>query len=347
MKSFFSKIFKNRRMFFRICCVMAIMLLLLLSPATALRGAAYGLTLWYRTLFPTLMPFMVLSNFIVYTGCARPLGALLRPLTTMLKLPQSSGYCIITGFLCGYPMGAYVCGSLNEVGELDDDTAAFLAPICNNVSPMFMISYICMNCLDDEHFSRPVITILMGSAAVAMLLSRFIYIYTIKHKKSSGTGSKTRRTYNKTYKNIEYKNNNNQDKNISATSMSTSDAISRAVEGALMASLKLCIYVMLFSIAGAMIDNVGFLSDITKAAVMSILEITAGLDKISMLDISLEYKFLMMLTFTAFGGMSSIFQTMSLWTGKKFNFRKYIFYKAVVTLVTASTVLLTIVVGIL
>ena len=133
----FSKLISDRRLLFRICFVIAAMLLLLLSPVAALKGASYGLMLWYRTLFPTLMPFMVLSNFIVYTGCARPLGALLKPITRLFKLPLSAGYCIICGFLCGYPMGAYVCGSLNEVGELDDETAAFLAPICNNVSPMF------------------------------------------------------------------------------------------------------------------------------------------------------------------------------------------------------------------
>ena len=64
-------------MFTRIVCAMSCMLVLLLSPAAALNGAAYGLALWYRTLFPTLMPFMVLSNFIVYTGCAKPIGVLL------------------------------------------------------------------------------------------------------------------------------------------------------------------------------------------------------------------------------------------------------------------------------
>ena len=134
-------------MFTRIVCAMSCMLVLLLSPAAALNGAAYGLALWYRTLFPTLMPFMVLSNFIVYTGCAKPIGVLLAPLTKLLHLPAASGYCILIGFVCGYPMGAYVCGCLNETGTIDDDTAMLLAPVCNNVSPMFMISYICMSCL--------------------------------------------------------------------------------------------------------------------------------------------------------------------------------------------------------
>ena len=329
----FSKLISDRRLLFRICFVIAAMLLLLLSPVAALKGASYGLMLWYRTLFPTLMPFMVLSNFIVYTGCARPLGALLKPIIQLLKLPLSAGYCIICGFLCGYPMGAYVCGSLNEVGELDDGTAAFLAPICNNVSPMFMISYICISCLGDKSLSKTVIISLMFPAFIAMFVTRFVYIKLMKKKKSTD--------------NILNTPNNNKNMSDNVKPMSTSDALSLSVESALMASLKLCIYVMLFSIAGAMIDNIVFLPEIIKAAVMSIMEITAGLDKISKLDISLNYKLFMMLTFTSFGGLSSIFQTMSLWRGRKFYIRKYILYKLIVTSVTILFLLLVTVLGIL
>lgn len=337
----FSKLISDRRLLFRICFVIAAMLLLLLSPVAALKGASYGLMLWYRTLFPTLMPFMVLSNFIVYTGCARPLGALLKPITKLLKLPLSAGYCIICGFLCGYPMGAYVCGSLNEVGELDDETAAFLAPICNNVSPMFMISYICISCLGDKALAKTVIISLMLPAFIAMFVTRFVYIKLMKKKKSTDNILNTPNSLADSAPG----NNKNMSDNVKL--MATSDALSLSVESALMASLKLCIYVMLFSIAGAMVDNISFLPEIIKAAVMSIMEITAGLDKISKLDISLNYKLFMMLTFTSFGGLSSIFQTMSLWRGRKFYIRKYILYKLIVTSVTILFLLLVTVSGIL
>ena len=319
--------------FLRISCVLACMLLLLLSPATALSGAAYGLVLWYRTLFPTLMPFMVLSNFIVYTGCARPIGIILTPLTRLLGLTQSAGYCILTGFLCGYPMGAYVCGNLNETGELDADTAAFLAPLCNNVSPMFMISYICMSCLGDRKYSACVAAILMLSAVLTLaaicIIHRFLLKKNDNEKKSP----------------VKHDRYNSGSSDEAQRVLSTSEAITRSVEGALMASLKLCIYVMLCSIAGAMIDRIYFLPEITRAALISFMEITAGLDKIAKLDIAFEYRFFMMLTFTAFGGMSSVLQTMSLWPGKHFDIAEYIVCKLAVTLVTALIILLVVAVG--
>lgn len=324
----FSKLISDHRLSFRICFAITAMLLLLSSPTAALKGASYGLLLWYRTLFPTLLPFMVLSNFIVYTGCARPLGALLKPITQLLKLPLSAGYCIITGFLCGYPMGAYVCGNLNEIGELDDETAAFLAPICNNVSPMFIISYICISCLGNKSLAKTIVISLVFPAFAAMVVIRFAQVWLMNKQKSKNN------ILNMPNRLADKDSCDSKNMNDSVNLMSTSDAISLSVESALMASLKLCIYVMLFSIAGAMIDNICFLPEIIKAAVMSIMEITAGLDRISKLDISLNYKLFMMLTFTSFGGLSSIFQTMSLWQGKKFYMRKYIMYKCIVTSIT-------------
>ncbi len=311
----------------RITVVIICILLLLLSPMTALAGASYGLTLWYRTLFPTLMPFMVLSSFIVYTGCAKPIGTALWPLTRLLKLPESSGYCILTGFLCGYPMGAYVCGQLDETGGLDEDTSAFLAPMCNNVSPMFMISYICLNCLGDVKYSKLVIAVLMGTALGCMIIFRIPVVW--NKKRTAGTFKASVTV---------------QDE---ACGISIGEAVTRSVESALAASLKLCIYVMLFSVAGAMIDNIMYIPDTAKAALMSLMEITAGLDKISHLNIELKYRILMMLSFTAFGGMSSVLQTMSLWSGKRFRIKSYILYKLGIASATALVVLFLIVVGIL
>lgn len=326
----------------RIVCAAVGMIILLLSPSTALSGAAYGLSLWYRTLFPTLLPFMVLSNFIVYTGCARPIGSLLWPLTRLLRLPQSAGYCMLTGFLCGYPMGAYVCGSLNGTGELSDDTAAFLAPVCNNVSPMFMISYISMSCLGSKKYSGLVIAVLMGSALIGMFIIRWLMYVHGRMKKPKSVKAKKY-----------FEDKKNEEKRLGEKMavqnclLPTSEAFVRSVDSALMAALKLCVYVMLFSIAGAMIDALPFFDDMTKAALMSLMEITAGLDKISKLDISLDLKLGMMLVFTAFGGMSSVLQTMSLWAGAHFQAGKYIFLKLGIMLTTAVAVLLLTVIGIL
>ena len=312
--------------------VISCMFILLIRPQASLRGAGDGLLLWYRTLFPTLMPFMVLSNFIVLTGCAKPIGRLLSPLTRLLRLPVQAGYCILVGLLCGYPMGAYVCAGLNVIGEINDADTEYLAPVCNNVSPMFMISYIALGCLGDSKYILSVMLSLIGGSVLGMFLLRIMIPAGIH---TAGIHTTKKRTAPKIEAAISPK-----------PSISVSAALNQSIENALMASLKLCIYVMLFSVAGSLINELDFLNDITKAGLVSLCEITAGLNKLALLDIPIRIKFLLMMVFTAFGGFSSVFQTMSLSSGAHFNTGKYIAYKIVTALTTALIVLFVEAVGI-
>ena len=301
--------------------IISCMFILLTNPKSALQGAGDGLILWYRTLFPTLMPFMVLSNLIVLTGCAKSIGRLLMPLTRLLHLPNQAGYCILVGFLCGYPMGAYVCAGLNKTGELNNADAAYLASICNNASPMFMLSYISIGCLGSEIYFPRIILSLAGGAILSMFILRIIN-----------------------------KPGSNEQKNAvilkPQSPISVADALNLSIENALTASLKLCIYVMLFSVAGSIISELNFINDIVKAGLVSLCEITAGLHKLAMLNITNNMKFILMMIFTAFGGLSSVFQTMSLSAGAYFNTGKYFAYKLSIALITALFVLFIEAVGI-
>ena len=60
---------------------MAIMILFLLltHPALSLEGARNGLLLWYQTVLPTLLPFMICSNVIVSLDGIRLMTAPVRP----------------------------------------------------------------------------------------------------------------------------------------------------------------------------------------------------------------------------------------------------------------------------
>lgn len=307
--------------------VISCMFILLIKPQASLRGAEDGLLLWYKTLFPTLMPFMVLSNFIVLTGCAKPIGRLLATLTRLLRLPVQAGYCILVGLLCGYPMGAYVCAGLNAAGELNEEDTEYLAPVCNNVSPMFMISYIALGCLGNGTYIPKVILSLVGGSILGMFILR-IPKYTAKYTPTSIKVSQNVTSVHTT------------------GLLPISSALNRSIENALMASLKLCIYVMLFSVAASIISEINFLSDTVKAGLVSLCEITAGLNKLTLLNIPIRIKFMLMMVFTAFGGFSSLFQTMSLSSGAHFNIGKYIAYKVVTALVTALLVLLVEAIGI-
>lgn len=313
---------KNRKKIYLSLGILLSMAVLLFGSRTALAGARRGLLLWYRTLFPTLMPFMVLSNLIVLTGAARYIGRLLYPVTRLLRLPDAAGYCILVGLLCGYPMGAYVCSTLNAKGELSDKDMDYLAPVCNNVSPMFMISYIAIECLKTERMILPVMGALFAGTLISMAALRGIRFVSDRKGGASALSLSTPETADQKH------------------DYSVAGAFNASVMNAINASLKLCIFVMLFSIIGSYLGEISFLPDAVKAGMMSLCEITAGLDSIAALNMDVRAKYVFMVTVTAFGGLSSVFQTMSLAEGNHFSVRKYIGYKLFITAVTFGIALL-------
>ena len=102
-------------------------LLLLLFPQTVFRGAENGLLLWFRTVLPTLLPFLIVSNFLIRTDAARVLARLLTPvLGRFFRVSPYGSFAMLTGFLCGYPMGGKVTADLLREGRISLSEASYL-----------------------------------------------------------------------------------------------------------------------------------------------------------------------------------------------------------------------------
>lgn len=110
-----------------IICFSYLIFLLLKYPHESANYARDGLLLWFQTMLPTLMPFMILSTMMVSMHLTDFLGA--------------QNYCIVMGFLCGFPMGAKVIRDLYKTNALTKDHANLLLGFCNNLGPIFILNY--------------------------------------------------------------------------------------------------------------------------------------------------------------------------------------------------------------
>ena len=103
------------------------LILLLLSPGTALEGARKGLLLWAYTVLPTLLPFMIGTGVIAAMGAV---GLVVKPFSPLLSgvfhFSQPAGFVFLTGLLCGYPMGAKMDRDLLERGQISWEEACYL-----------------------------------------------------------------------------------------------------------------------------------------------------------------------------------------------------------------------------
>ena len=93
----------------------ALILALLLShPRLSADGAQKGLLLWFNTVFPTLFPFMLFSKLLAEHGGAPLLLAPFHPVLKHLGMSVYSGYALLAGLLCGYPMGMKTAADFNR-----------------------------------------------------------------------------------------------------------------------------------------------------------------------------------------------------------------------------------------
>jgi sporulation integral membrane protein YlbJ len=116
-------------------------------PALCLEGAKSGLLLWFETILPTLLPFLILSDFLVACGFTHALTRALTPLFQKFPiLPASYIYPLIAGYLFGFPMGSKAACDLYKNGEIDDTQLERLVCTTNNISPVFLISYVAGQC---------------------------------------------------------------------------------------------------------------------------------------------------------------------------------------------------------
>ena len=118
-------------------------LIMLLCPQEVFFGASKGLLLWFQTVLPTLLPFMILSGLLISTNSIVYLDRIFGPLFCRLfRTSENASFAIIAGFLCGYPMGAKVTADLLRQERISKAEGQYLLSFCNNTSPMFIISYI-------------------------------------------------------------------------------------------------------------------------------------------------------------------------------------------------------------
>lgn len=150
--------------------------LMLLFPKPVFSGASEGLLLWFHTVLPTLLPFIIISNLMIHTSALDLASFLAKPvLCRILGVSPYGSFAVLSGFLCGYPMGAKVTADLIRSGHISLSEGKYLLSFCNNTSPMFIISYIVLQSLNRAELILPSIVLLFVSPLFMSFLFRRFY----------------------------------------------------------------------------------------------------------------------------------------------------------------------------
>ncbi len=156
--------------------MIGVFLLMLCCPKEVFNGASEGLLLWFQILFPTLFPFLLITDLLMATGGIRMISKVLSvPFGILSRVSGEGTFAVVAGFLCGYPMGAKITADLIRNQSISVEEGTYLLSFCNNTSPIFIINFLVWKTLEKKELLFPSLMILLGTPVVMSFLFRSIY----------------------------------------------------------------------------------------------------------------------------------------------------------------------------
>ena len=143
---------KDKNIIIIIFCSLLI-LQMILEPNLCIDGAIFGAQLFFYKVFPTLFPFLIISNIMLaYNGVHFYSNLLGKLICAPLKLPNECSFVLIISAICGYPLGAKYACDLYERNDIDIQTCQRLINIASNPSPLFIIGAVGTSMLKNPKF---------------------------------------------------------------------------------------------------------------------------------------------------------------------------------------------------
>lgn len=108
-------------------------------PKDTFDSAILGLNLWWNVVFPSLLPFFILSEMLMGLGVVHSLGILLEPLMRPLfNVPGIGAFALSMGLASGYPMDAVITCKFRKNNLCTTVEAERLLAFTNTADPLFM-----------------------------------------------------------------------------------------------------------------------------------------------------------------------------------------------------------------
>jgi sporulation integral membrane protein YlbJ len=283
-------------------------------PQTVFTGASYGLVLWFRHVLPTLLPYMILINVLI---CTPALHWICRITSTFLCPLLGTSYygtfAVLTGFLCGYPMGAKTTSDLLNVNKISRSEASYLLSFCNNTSPAFILSYVVAQNMKERNLCIPFFLILTFTPLMLSFIFRLFY----RLPESSCSFPQV------------------TPGSFSNPSESISDSfLDRCILNAFESVTKVGGYMMMFSVLIQLLTSV-LPNTIFSLLLYSSLEISTGIRLLFSSALYTTEKIILCAFLTSFGGWCCIAQTYSMISSSQLPILPYITAKLVTALVTS------------
>lgn len=282
----------------------------LFNPGAAVSAAANGLLIWYSRVLPALLPFSIISNWMVLAGLPGYLENRMETIAHKERgISVSEWIAILCGFLFGFPIGSKMAADLCENGEITPRQAQIICCFANHMSPAFVGGYVVTSVLRCPEKLWP-------TYAIVYVPSFVLCILMLQYERKKNPPGK------------------NHKKPASGFDINM-QIIDAGIQNGCETLIKLCGYIVIFSIGVSALDLFGHIPPRLKIVITGFLEITNGIAQIDNCHYSDDTKYILAIMFLAFGGISGIAQTGSMIKKANLSIGKYAIAKLLLSVVSA------------
>lgn len=270
-----------------LCFMLPLFFYMLFFPKEAFLFSCAGLDLWFHTVLPSLLPFMILSGFFIHTGkIEKLLSRFSGFFSAAFGLTPWGAYALLLGLFCGYPMGARLTADLYARQKISRTEARYLLTFSNNASPMFLSTYVAVQSLQREDLLPATLAVIYSADLLTGLIFRIRFRRFGNAVRKDAAGLKKE-----------------------APSVSWGELIDTSVMNGLEAAAKLGGYIILFSIFSGAVSQ--FLAPLPglRLVLAAVTEVTTGIHTLSQSGLPFALLFPAVCACTAFGGISATAQT--------------------------------------
>ncbi|WP_251860331.1 sporulation integral membrane protein YlbJ [Clostridium sp. Marseille-Q2269] len=304
------KVFKSENVIITFLCSI-LLIYIIIAPKFCIEATLSGAKLFFYKVFPSLFPFLILTNIIINYGGVHIYSKIFgKPLCAPLRLKKECSFPLIISALCGYPLGAKYSCDLHQNGDIDFPTLERLINIASNAGPLFIIGSIGTSMLGNPY------------AGYILLLSNYIsciIIGLILPNKNS-----------KMYR--DYK------MNTKIPNRNIGESLKNGIENAIKTCVGIAGFVILFSLLLSIIKN-NFLfnsllnnlclffnidKNLIEGFLLGLVEMTNGCYLISTSSIDISKKLILISFLLAFSGFSIISQVYSFTYKQGINIKRYV-----------------------
>lgn len=281
---------------------------ILTESQSIMKSVSFSFQIWQNNIFPSLFPFFVLSEILIYYGFVEFISELFRPLMAKLFcMNGSASFVFFMSLVSGFPSNAKYTRELYQKGMLDEEEASKVLTFSHFSNPLFILGTVSLSFLKNKEVGLLILICHYFTNILIGLLFRNYHKSNIKIERVS-------------FKRAIYAMHQKRMQNKKTFGQMIATALSNSIQTLLLILGTVTMFLVLTTI----LDHNLNLNPLYQSILNGFIEMTQGLKYVSLLDIPLKLKSVLTVMILSFGGFSVHMQVISIISDTKIKYLPFL-----------------------